>query len=96
MTPIGNFREHIAYVTVGVITELIISKRLEYDRKLEQALRHLSTLSINGVRFCIRGLVVPMGKPRYVKVMVVIWQPKAPARSCMTPFETLIETIDDF
>jgi hypothetical protein len=42
MTPIGNFREHIAYVTVGVITELIISKRLEYDRKLEQALRHLS------------------------------------------------------
>ena len=64
MTLFGNLMVHIAYVVIGVIAELTISSLPEYESQVEHADNLLSTLSIIGVKSSMRGLVVPMGKPK--------------------------------
>jgi len=47
------------------------------------------------VRSSKLGLVVPIGKPKYVKGMEAVWQPKAAARESRVASGTLIGTIED-
>jgi hypothetical protein len=70
ITPVGNLIVHRAYVVMGVMAEFSISSWPEYDNQVEQDDRRLSILSIIGVRFSILGLVVPIGRPRYVNGIV--------------------------
>jgi hypothetical protein len=58
------------------MAEFTISSLPLCDNQVEQANNLLSTLSIIGARSSIFGLVVPMGKPRYVKGIDPISHPK--------------------
>lgn len=61
---------HIAYVVIGVITEFAISNLPATVSREEQEGRRRSIRSIMGEKSFIFGLVVPIGKPRYVNGMV--------------------------
>ena len=68
--------EHIVYVVIGVITELMSCSLPDSDSSEEHPLSLLSILIIRGDMSSIFGLVVPIDKPRYVKGIVPIEQPK--------------------
>ena len=55
--------------------ELTSTSRSPYDRKDADAVNLLSTRSVKGDKSLIVGLVVPIGKPRYVKGIVAVWHP---------------------
>ena len=78
------------------MAELTISNLPEYDHSEEHAESRLSTLSISGVKSSMRGLVVPIGSPKYVKGIVPIVQPNVPANLCILQSSTFIEIIWDF
>jgi len=77
------------------MTEFTISNLPEYDSIEEQALSLLSILVMSGVRSCILGLVVPIGKPKYVKGIDPTAQPKAEARTASLSGWTFIGIILD-
>ena len=71
------------------MAELTISNLPKYDNSEEHAESRLSTLSISGVKSFMRGLVVPIGSPKYVKGIV----PIVPANLCILQSSTFIEII---
>ena len=87
--------EHIVYVVIGVITELISCSLPEIESRKEHPLSLLSILIISGDISSILGLVVPKGNPRYVKGIVPMDQPKVAAKCCVLSGVTLIGIIED-
>jgi hypothetical protein len=79
------------YGPIGVMAELTISNLPKYDNSEEHAESHLSTLSISGVKSSMRGLVVPIGSPKYVKGIVPIMQPNVANNLCILSSSTFIE-----
>lgn len=63
-------------MVMGVMAEFSICNLPEYDSQVDKPDSLLSTLSIIGVRSSMRGLVVPMGNPRYVNGKEPTEQPK--------------------
>ena len=51
-------------ISIGVSAEFTIWSLPEYESQVAHTDRHLSTLSIIGVKSSIPGLVVPIGSPR--------------------------------
>jgi hypothetical protein len=78
------------------MAKFTISSHPLCDNQVEQANNLLSTLSIIGARSSIFGLVVPMGKPRYVKGTDPISHQKVFARRTIFSGGTLIGYIWDF
>jgi hypothetical protein len=77
---LGTFREHIAYMSKELITELRRVNLLVYIIRDEIPDNLLSSLETKGIRSATDGPVVPKGKPRYVKGRISTLHPNTLAR----------------
>uniref|UniRef100_A0A0A8ZZJ4 Uncharacterized protein n=1 Tax=Arundo donax TaxID=35708 RepID=A0A0A8ZZJ4_ARUDO len=67
ITLMGSLIEHMAYVGMEEMTELTSCNLPVYVKNMDDADRLLSILPMISVRSCTFSLVVPRGRPRYVK-----------------------------
>ena len=74
--PAGSLRVHKAKIMREVMTELNRVSLPPYNIMLRVADRRLSTRQTRGMSSCMVSLVVPMGRPRYVKGIFPTTQPK--------------------
>ena len=57
---------HIANIGIDIITDFITVSLPSYESMVEIPHNLLSILSAMAIKCSIRGLVVPIGRPRYV------------------------------
>jgi hypothetical protein len=76
----GTFRQHIVYMGKELITVLRRVNLLVYVIRDEIPGNLLSSLETKGIRSATDGLVVPKGKPKYVKGRISTLHPNTVAR----------------
>lgn len=78
-----------------VITEFTSDSLASYGIIDRVAVIFLSTLHTKGIRSCTEGLVIPNGRPKYVKGMEPIVHPKMSANCSLRATSQLIGIIVD-
>src|SRR3954470_2261312 len=86
----GNLIEHIAKVAMEANKEFITETLPLYDIIRKEAETFLSILSTRGIKSYTVGLVVPNGRPRYVKGIEATVQPIMSAISLVLFSDRLI------